>query len=171
MNVTCFTDAAIQAQLNKVVEHHVAKDVSAVIAARQEAPSIADVVSRTRRYAGEVFVVDGHSTDGTPELAPRCGASVLADGGRGKGDAIRRAIPHIRTPVTVFLDADGSHDPEWRRPVRDPFCTSEVRLNAGRHASGFGPDGFRHPFQGAPRGGGPVVGLHVSSQLRMWSLA
>src|SRR4029079_9860891 len=30
----------------------------------------------------------------------------------GKGYAIRQAIPHIRTPVTVFLDADGSHDPE-----------------------------------------------------------
>jgi dolichol-phosphate mannosyltransferase len=112
MNVTCFTDAAIQAHLNRAVAHHVAADVSVVIAAKQEAPTIADVVNRTRRYAGEVFVVDGHSTDGTPELAARCGASVLADGGRGKGEAIRRAIPHIRTPVTVFLDADGSHDPE-----------------------------------------------------------
>jgi dolichol-phosphate mannosyltransferase len=57
-------------------------------------------------------VVDGRSTDGTPEVAKRHGASVLVDGGRGKGEAIRRAIPTIRTPVTVFIDADGSHDPE-----------------------------------------------------------
>jgi glycosyltransferase involved in cell wall biosynthesis len=126
MNVTCFTDAAIQAHLNRAVAHHVAADVSVVIAAKQEAPSIADVVNRTRRYAGEVFVVDGHSTDGTPELAARCGASVLADGGRGKGEAIRRAIPHIRTPVTVFLDADGSHDPEDIPLLVEPILSDQA---------------------------------------------
>ena len=112
MTVTCFTDAVIQAHLDRAVAHHVATDVSVVIAAKQEAPSIADIIDRTRRYASEILVVDGHSTDGTPELARRRGANVLVDGGRGKGEAIRRAIPHIRTPVTVFLDADGSHDPE-----------------------------------------------------------
>jgi dolichol-phosphate mannosyltransferase len=37
---------------------------------------------------------------------------VLFDGGRGKGEALRRAIAHVGTPITVFLDADGSHDPE-----------------------------------------------------------
>ena len=112
MNVSCFTDAVIQAHWDKALTHHVATEVSAVIAAKQEAPSIAEVVDRTRRYAGQVFVVVGRSTDGTSDLAARSGASVLEDGGRGKGEAIRRAIPHLRTPITVFLDADGSHDPE-----------------------------------------------------------
>jgi dolichol-phosphate mannosyltransferase len=90
----------------------ISTDVSAVIAAKQEAPSIGDVIDRTRRYAGEILVVVGDSTDGTPDVAARSGAKVMKDGGRGKGEAIRRAIPHICTPVTVFLDADGSHDPE-----------------------------------------------------------
>jgi dolichol-phosphate mannosyltransferase len=112
VNVTCFTDAAIQAHLDRAVAHHVATDVCAVIAAKQEGPTIADVVRRTRRYAGEVLVVAGRSTDGTAQIAEDSGATVLADGGRGKGEAIRRAIPHIRTPITVLLDADGSHDPE-----------------------------------------------------------
>jgi dolichol-phosphate mannosyltransferase len=69
-------------------------------------------VTRSRRYVGDVIVVAGRSTDRTPELAAQSGAIVMADGGRGKGEAIRRAIPHLRTAVTVFLDADGSHDPE-----------------------------------------------------------
>jgi dolichol-phosphate mannosyltransferase len=112
MNVLCYTDTLVQADLDRAVAHHVATAVSAVIAAKQEAPSITDVISRTRRYAGEIIVVAGYSTDGTPELAARSGATVLADGGRGKGEAIRRAIPHIRAPITVLLDADGSHDPE-----------------------------------------------------------
>ena len=59
MIVNCFTDAAIQAQLTKAVSRHVAADVSAIIAAKQEAPSIAEVVRRARRYTGEVIVVDG----------------------------------------------------------------------------------------------------------------
>jgi dolichol-phosphate mannosyltransferase len=112
MNVGCYTDAVVQAHLDRAVRHHVATDVSAVIAAKQEGPSIAGIVERTRIYAGHVIVVAGHSTDGTAELAAQSGATVLADGGRGKGEALRRAIPHVRTPVTVFLDADGSHDPE-----------------------------------------------------------
>jgi dolichol-phosphate hexosyltransferase len=112
MNVACYTDAVVQAHLDRAVTRHVIADVSVVIAAKQEAPSIAAVIDRTRRYAGEIIVVVGDSTDGTPDVAARSGATVIKDGGLGKGEAIRRAIPHIATPVTVFLDADGSHDPE-----------------------------------------------------------
>jgi glycosyltransferase involved in cell wall biosynthesis len=112
VNVTCFTDTEIQAHLHEAIAHHVATDVCAVIAAKQEGPSIQQVLRRTSRYVGEIIVVAGHSTDGTPQLAARSGARVIEDGGMGKGEAIRRAIPHIRTPITVLLDADGSHDPE-----------------------------------------------------------
>jgi glycosyltransferase involved in cell wall biosynthesis len=130
MNVTCFTDAQVQAHLDKALMHHVAADVSVVIAAKQEAPSIADIIDRTRRYASEIVVVDGHSTDGTRDVAKRHGASVLVDGGRGKGEAIRCAIPVIRTPVTVFLDADGSHDPE-----DIPLLVEPILANRADHVS------------------------------------
>ena len=112
MNVVCFTDGVTRSRLDHAAAHHLAADVSVVIAAKQEAPSIGGVIERTRRYANTIVVVDGHSTDGTANIAAAGGARVVVDGGRGKGDAIRRAIPLIRTPVTVFLDADGSHDPE-----------------------------------------------------------
>jgi dolichol-phosphate hexosyltransferase len=112
MNVTCFADADTRSRLDRAMMHHVAADVSVVIPAKQEAGSIADVIDRTRRFASEIVVVVGRSTDGTGAIAEQSGATTLADAGRGKGEAIRRTIPHIRTPVTVFLDADGSHDPE-----------------------------------------------------------
>ena len=112
MIVSCYTDALIHAELDRAVATHVATDVSAVIAAKQEAPSLGDVIERTRRYASTIICVVGTSTDGTADVASAQGAVVLADGGRGKGEALRRAIPHVQTPVTVFLDADGSHDPE-----------------------------------------------------------
>ena len=97
-------------------------ELTVVIAAKDEAPTIGDVVTHALRLAGQVIVVDGHSTDGTHEIARRCGADVLFDGGRGKGDAIRTAIPHIRGAVTVFVDADGSHAlcdiPRLTEPIR-----------------------------------------------------
>ena len=112
MNVTCFADAVVRTRLDRALTHHVAADVSVVIPAKQEAQSLANVIDRTRRFAREIVVVVGRSTDGTAEVAEQNGATTLHDSGRGKGEGIRCAIPHIRTPVTVFLDADGSHDPE-----------------------------------------------------------
>jgi glycosyltransferase involved in cell wall biosynthesis len=112
MNVACFADAVVHTDLARAATHHLPAQVSAVIAAKQEAPSLAMVIERARRYAGDVLVVVGRSTDGTAAVASDAGAKVLHDGGLGKGEALRRAIPLIHTPVTVFLDADGSHDPE-----------------------------------------------------------
>jgi dolichol-phosphate mannosyltransferase len=126
MNVTCYTDAVVQAHLDKSVAHHVATDVTAVICAKQEALSIAGVLERARPFATDLLVVVGRSTDGTSEVAAGGGARVVADGGRGKGEAIRRAIPHIRTPVTVFLDADGSHDPEDIPLLVEPILLDEA---------------------------------------------
>ena len=126
MNVTCFTDAGLQAHLDRTLANYVASEVSAVIAAKQEAGSIEQIVRRSVRYAGEIVVVVGRSTDGTGEIAGRCGATVLADRGKGKGDAIRCAIPRIRTPITVFLDADGSHDPEDIPLLVEPILADQA---------------------------------------------
>jgi dolichol-phosphate mannosyltransferase len=137
MKVTCFTDAVVRAHLEEAVARHVTADVTAVIAAKQEGPSISEIVTRTARFAGHVFVVAGYSTDGTAELAAESGAVVLADGGRGKGEAIRRAIPHLRTPVTVFLDADGSHDPEDIPLLVEPiFADRADHVSASRLRGG-----------------------------------
>lgn len=87
-------------------------DTTIVVAALDEGPTIGRVVERCLPFAAEVIVVDGRSRDGTAELARRAGARVLIDHGKGKGDAIRTAIPEVRTPIAVFLDADGSHDPD-----------------------------------------------------------
>jgi dolichol-phosphate mannosyltransferase len=126
MNVSCFADAVTRSRLDRAATHHVAADVSVVIPAKQEARSIEAVIDRSRRYANEIVVVAGQSTDGTADVAARSGASVIADAGRGKGRAIRQAIPLIRTPVTVFLDADGSHDPEDIPLLVQPILAGEA---------------------------------------------
>ena len=86
-------------------------DVTVVIAAKDEEPTIAGVLEACRPLARDLLVVDGRSADRTAAVAAAHGARVLTDHGRGKGDALRTAIGEIATDITVFLDADGSHDP------------------------------------------------------------
>ena len=81
-----------------------------VIPAKDEEGTIAKVIGQVSPYAGEIIVVDGHSVDATREIAARLGVKVVIDHGRGKGEAIRCALEHISNPITVFIDADGSHD-------------------------------------------------------------
>jgi glycosyltransferase involved in cell wall biosynthesis len=137
VRVACYTDALVQASLRQASARHVTTDVSVVIAAKQEGRSVGEIVARTRPFAGEVIVVAGQSTDGTAERAAEAGAVVIPDGGKGKGEAIRCAIPHLRTPVTVFLDADGSHDPEDIPLLVEPiFADAADHVSASRLRGG-----------------------------------
>lgn len=86
--------------------------VSVVIACRDEAPTIGDIVRRCRPYASEIIVVDGHSSDGSRAIAERAGAFVMLDRRRGKGDAVRAGLQRATGDIVVFIDADGSHDPD-----------------------------------------------------------
>ncbi len=96
-------------------------DVTVVIPAKNEEQTVAEVVTRTRRHVRHVIVVDGRSVDATATEARAAGAIVISDHGRGKGEAIRCAIPCVSTPVVVFLDADGSHDPDDIPPLVAPI--------------------------------------------------
>jgi glycosyltransferase involved in cell wall biosynthesis len=116
---------------------HDASLVTAVIPARDEAPSIADIIGRCRPFVAEVIVVDGHSRDDTARLATEAGARVVLDRGRGKGDAIRVVRDAIRTPVTVFIDADGSHVPEDIPSVAGPILRGDAdHVSASRLMGG-----------------------------------
>jgi dolichol-phosphate hexosyltransferase len=78
---------------------------------RNEAANLLPVLVKARPYADELLVIDGHSTDGTREIAIACGARILLDDGTGKGAAIRKAMHAAKGEILVFIDADGSHDP------------------------------------------------------------
>jgi glycosyltransferase A (GT-A) superfamily protein (DUF2064 family) len=90
---------------------------AAVVPVIDEREAVADVVGGLLRVgACCVFVVDGGSTDGTPDVAASAGAIVVSEPRRGYGRACltgaERALrpdPHPHASV-AFLDGDGSCD-------------------------------------------------------------
>jgi dolichol-phosphate mannosyltransferase len=106
-------------------------DVTAIIPARNEGPTIAAVVGECRRYAATVMVVEGGSSDGTAELAEKAGAQVVRDQGLGKGIALRLAVAQVTTPICVFIDADGSHD-----PIDIPMLVAPIKAGEAGHVGG-----------------------------------
>jgi len=100
--------------------------VSIVIPTRNEALTLKPIIEKCRPYADEILVIDGHSTDGTRELAASLGVRVVLDNGRGKGAALRQAIEIVRGDILVFIDADGSHDPMDIPKMVEPIARGEA---------------------------------------------
>jgi len=95
-----------------------------------EAETIETCIRKARAYIesrhldAEVVVADNGSTDGSPALAERCGARVVAVQSRGYGAALRHGIESARGRFVIMGDADDSYD----FSALDPFMT---QLRAG----------------------------------------
>src|SRR3989442_9717285 len=91
--------------------------VSFIVPAHNEAATIDEVLERVAALAfdKQVIVIDDGSTDGTGEIAERRAAAneilLLRQPNRGKGAAIRAAIPHLDGEIAVIQDADMEYDP------------------------------------------------------------
>ncbi len=87
--------------------------VSVVIPALNEAKNLPALFAKLPSTLDEVVLVDGHSTDGTIEVARslRPGIRVVQQRFSGKGDAIASGLLAARGDVIVIIDADGSNDP------------------------------------------------------------
>jgi glycosyltransferase involved in cell wall biosynthesis len=87
--------------------------VSFLIPAYNEQATIGEVLARIARLEldSQVIVVDDGSSDATAEIAEAAGATVLRQPNRGKGAAIRAAIPLVEGEIAVIQDADMEYDP------------------------------------------------------------
>ena len=88
-----------------------APKISVVIPSLDEETAIARIIEGCKPHAHELIVVDGHSRDRSREIAAALGARVILDHGKGKGQALRQAVRHVSGDIMIFIDADGSHDP------------------------------------------------------------
>jgi glycosyltransferase involved in cell wall biosynthesis len=88
--------------------------VSVVICTLNEVENLSFVLPKIPSFVNEIIIVDGHSTDGTPELAKKLKPEVkiFQQTGKGKGSALRDGFVHATGDIIVTLDADGSTDPD-----------------------------------------------------------
>ncbi len=95
--------------------------VSVIVAARNEAGNIADIVSRVPEMGRgtEIIFVEGGSSDDTFDVIEQTIAahpdkawSLYRQEGKGKGDAVRLGFAHARGDVLMILDADLTVPPE-----------------------------------------------------------
>jgi glycosyltransferase involved in cell wall biosynthesis len=92
--------------------------VAFIVPAYNEAATIGAVLDRIEVLGvdRQVIVVDDGSVDGTGDIVERWsegrdGVLLIRQANRGKGAAIRAAIPHLDADIAVIQDADMEYDP------------------------------------------------------------
>ena len=114
--------------------------LSVVIPARNEAENLPYVFGRLPAGLHEVILVDGHSTDKTVAVAKRLWPEIqiVAQTGRGKGDALAAGFAVCTGDVVVTLDADGSTDPAEIPRFVAALCSGADFVKGSRFAQGGG---------------------------------
>jgi glycosyltransferase involved in cell wall biosynthesis len=119
--------------------------VSFIVPAYNEAATIAEVLERVEAlYLDKLIVViDDGSTDNTPcvleEWASRDGVHVIRQENRGKGAAIRAAIPLLDGAITVIQDAAMEYDPADVPELIEPIRRGSADVVFGSRLSGGRP--------------------------------
>jgi glycosyltransferase involved in cell wall biosynthesis len=112
--------------------------IGVIIPARNEAAALPGVLHAILPRVAEVIVVDTASTDGTPEIAHRLGARLVAEPRRGYGRACLAGIAALSPDVdtVLFMDADAADRPEDLAMLLAPIEAGEADLVIGARRLG-----------------------------------
>lgn len=108
--------------------------VSVVIPAKNSADTIGECLESIRRstYTNyEVIVVDGHSRDGTVQIARDLGARVLEGGGKGWGADCNIGFREARGEIIATTDADCVVDSHWLERIVMAFQVPGIGATGG----------------------------------------
>jgi glycosyltransferase involved in cell wall biosynthesis len=133
--------------------------VAVIIPARDEEAALPSLLSRLVHQGVEwVVVVDNGSTDGTGEAARAGGAHVVEEPRKGYGRACLAGIRYLEggpgtggpapPEVVLFMDGDGSDEPEALHALLGPVLAEEADMTVGVRCL---PEGDK----GTGGGGGP----------------
>jgi glycosyltransferase involved in cell wall biosynthesis len=117
--------------------------VSFLIPAYNEARTIEEVLDRIDALGldRQVIVVDDGSNDGTGDIveARQGDVVLLRQPNRGKGAAIRAAIPHVDGDIVVIQDADMEYDPAEVPSLIEPIVLGHADVVYGSRLAGGRP--------------------------------
>ena len=112
--------------------------VSIVIPAKDEAPSIGDVVGRLKAAADwrEVIVVDDGSADATADRTREAGACVIRHPyNKGNGAAVKTGARHASGDFVLIVDGDGQHHADDARRLVARLGEFDLVVGARRAAT------------------------------------
>lgn len=102
-------------------------DVCILIPTLNEHATIGNIIDEFQALGfTHILVVDGRSTDGTPEIAREKGAWVVSQKGKGKGTAMIEAFSLITEPFILMLDGDGTNPPEYAEAMLEPLVSGRA---------------------------------------------
>ena len=120
--------------------------VSFLVPAYNEAATIEAVLDAVWALDVEkqLVVVDDGSTDGTGDIverwrADRDGVVLVRQQNRGKGAAVRAAVPHVDGDIAVIQDADLEYDPADVPALIEPIERGVADVVFGSRLSGGRP--------------------------------
>ena len=168
-----------------------AHSTQVIIAALNEEEGIGLTIAELQKYLDSpwILVVDGKSVDRTVEVAKTLGAEVLTQDGHGKGDALSKALTHLKPSINyvVITDADYTYPaenlPEMIRlldenPSVGMVCGNRFNGNVNRRALrdmfyvGNRLISYTHNFFNGVQMEDPLTGLRVvrAEILRDWKV-
>ena len=134
--------------------------VSVVIPTLNEARNLAHVFAAFPAGLHEVILVDGHSVDGTPDVARRLrpDVRVVNQTRTGKGNALACGFAAATGDIIVMIDADGSTDPAEIPRFVEALTSGADFAKGSRFAPGAGSSDIT-PLR---RLGNKLLGLAVN---------
>lgn len=82
--------------------------LSIIIPTKNEGEGIQKVINSLKKYKAEIIIIDGHSNDGTKEVAQKNKVKFYLDNKIGKGDAVRTGFKKATGDIVIIFDGDGS---------------------------------------------------------------
>ena len=101
---------------------------------RQLVPRLKAVMER-ERLGFEIIVVDGGSTDGTPQIAAELGAHAVTERRRGYAGALETGFAEAQGNYVLTLDADLSHEPAFAAKMWRARAEADIVI-ASRYVRG-----------------------------------
>ncbi|MBP7088208.1 MAG: glycosyltransferase family 2 protein [Candidatus Omnitrophica bacterium] len=111
--------------------------LSIIVPVYNEAGTIIEIIKRIQEtpYDKEIIVVDDSSCDGSAELIKKLEGEnvkkIFHDKNKGKGAAIRSALPYIKGDVVIIQDADLEYHPDEYPLLIKPILKSRADVVFG----------------------------------------
>lgn len=115
--------------------------LSVIIPVYNEAGTILEIIQRVKEapFEKEIIVVDDSSTDGTARLLKENSEGIMAlfhDRNKGKGAAIRTALPYINGEIAIIQDADLEYHPSEYPRLISPILNGVADVVYGSRFQG-----------------------------------